>query len=119
MATDTAAGRKTRSGAHSARGGHSRGPTEKAFMGAVVAYARQMNWAVYHTWLSARSTPGFPDLICVRAGRLVAAELKSLTGKLSEAQEQWLGVLGAVPCCEVYIWRPTDECWQEIERTLR
>jgi hypothetical protein len=97
----------------------SRGPAEKVFMGQVIDYARLMGWAVYHPWISVRSEPGFPDVLAVRAGRLVVAELKSLTGKLTPAQEQWLGALGAVPCCEVYIWYPTDEYWQEIERVLR
>lgn len=95
------------------------GPTEKQFQGAVVKYVKTMGWRVYHTWLSAHSTPGFPDLVAVRASRLVVVELKSLTGKLTEHQEGWLGALGAVPCCEVHTFRPTDEDWQEIERVFR
>jgi hypothetical protein len=101
-------------------GGASRGgPTEKVFMGQVIDYARLMGWVVYHPWISVRSEPGFPDVLAVRAGRLVVAELKSLTGKLSPAQEGWLGALGAVPGCEVRVWRPDDESWADIERTLR
>lgn len=99
--------------------GASRGPTEKVFAAQVVQYARLMGWQCYHSWISIRSEPGYPDLCMVRAGRLVFAELKTLRGKLSPAQESWLGALGAVPCCEVYIWYPTDEYWSEIERVLR
>lgn len=97
----------------------STGPTEKVFMEQVIAYARLVGWKVYHPWISVRSEPGWPDVAMVRGGRLVVAELKSLTGKLTPAQEEWLGALGAVPCCEVYIWYPTEEYWQEIERVLR
>lgn len=95
------------------------GPTEKQFQQQVLDYARLMGWKAYHPWISVRSEPGFPDVVAVRAGRLVVAELKSLTGKLTPAQEEWLGALGAVPCCEVYTFRPTDEDWQEIERVFR
>jgi hypothetical protein len=95
------------------------GPTEKLFAGQVVQYARLMGWRCYHSWLSARSAPGYPDLCLVRAGRLVFAELKSLTGKTTPAQDEWLGALGGVPCVEVYVWRPDDRSWAEIERVLR
>jgi hypothetical protein len=111
---------RTQEGApQEATGAHPPRLTEKAFAGQVIQYARLMGWLVVHHWISVRSEPGFPDLCMVRGGRLVVAELKSLTGRLSPAQEQWLGALGAVPCCEVYVWRPTDEDWAIIERVLR
>jgi hypothetical protein len=93
--------------------------SEKAFMRQVIDYARLMGWSVYHPWISVRSEPGYPDLTLVRAGRLVVAELKAAGGKLTPAQEKWLGIFGGVPCCEVRIWYPTDQHWVDIERTLK
>lgn len=82
--------------------------TERELQNAVMTLAGLLGWSCYHTWLSARSTPGFPDCIFVRAGKMLAVELKSERGKLSEAQEHWLGVLGAVPGIACFVWRPDD-----------
>jgi hypothetical protein len=65
-------------------------------------------WTRYHTFLSVRSAPGFPDLVLVRPPRLIFAELKSETGKVTDAQQAWLALLEACPGCEVYTWRPAD-----------
>lgn len=103
--------------------------SEKEFQDQVVGLARLCGWLVMHSrpamdrrgrW----STPisgdkGFPDLVLCgtgkRAGRLVLAELKAEAGRLSEAQEEWLGVLKETSA-EVYLWRPTD--WPEIQQVL-
>ena len=80
--------------------------------------ARLLGWRTYHTFLSFRSAPGFPDIIAVRGERLLAIELKSERGKLSEAQVAWINDLAAagVTC---HIWRPQE--WHDgtIERVLR
>lgn len=79
---------------------------------------------------------GFPDLVLVRARdrRLVLAELKSDTGRLTPEQERVHAVLGdlvvdqvalaaslasplAVPRIGVYVWRPRD--WSAIVEVLR
>lgn len=93
---------------------------ERVFQDQVERYARLMGWSVYHTRYSMGSTGvGFPDLICLRGGALVVAELKSLTGKTTEAQEQWLFSFRAVPGARVFVWKPDDTSWAEIERELR
>ncbi len=103
--------------------------TERVFQRQVLDLAGLLGWRVYHTWLSARSAPGFPDLVLCRAetdttgrpilgtGRLIFAELKSATGKPTPAQSEWLALLGAVPGVEVYLWRPHD--LEGIARVLR
>ncbi len=93
--------------------------TERAFQAQVEQYARMMGWLTFHTWNSMRSVAGFPDLVCLRGGELVVAELKSATGKTTEAQEQWLFSFRAVPGATVFVWRPDDASWAEIERMLR
>jgi hypothetical protein len=87
-------------------------------MQALIDYLRLRNWTVYHTFDARRSAPGFLDIVAVRAGRLCFIETKTLTGKLSPAQEFWFGILGAVPCVETYLLRPSEEDWQRIERTF-
>ena len=97
--------------------------TEQAFMARVVGAARAAGWLVYHPYRSDRSTPGFPDLVCVRPptahepqGRLLFAELKSASGQVSSEQVTWLRALATVPGIACYLWRPTD--WPAIVQTL-
>lgn len=84
-------------------------------MATVTDYARLSGWLVYHTHDSRRSAAGFPDLVLVRAGVLIFAELKTAKGRLSFQQEEWLEVLRETHAC-VFLWRPAD--WPEIERVL-
>lgn len=106
-----------------------RGISERNFQRQVLDLAGVLGWRVYHTWLSVRSAPGFPDLVLCRAetdttgrpipgtGRLIFAELKSATGKPTPAQSEWLALLEAVPGVEAYLWRPHD--LEGIARVLR
>ncbi len=91
--------------------------TERDWQRQVLDLADLLGWKCYHTWLSARSCPGFPDLVLVRSGRLVMAELKGTRGKLTHAQAEWLQLLDTVEGVEVYTWRPED--LGEVVRVLR
>ena len=64
--------------------------TEKAFLQQVRDYARLRGWKMYHTCDSRCSEPGFPDLLLIRRGVLIVAELKSPAGKTTPAQDAWL-----------------------------
>lgn len=89
--------------------------TEKDLQSLVLDVARIAGWRHYHTFNSKHSASGFPDLVFVGHGRIVFAELKSETGKLSDKQKLWIEDLlknGA----EVHVWRPRD--WPSIVRTL-
>ena len=94
--------------------------TETEFRRQVLDLARLLGYLCYFTWTSVNSPPGFPDLVMIRAGRVIFAELKSQKGKLSPRQEEWIGGL-ADAGAEVYVWRPADfETIKEIlERTLK
>lgn len=63
-----------------------------------------------HGWRTpvAGDGQGFPDLILLRGPRLVVAELKQKGKKPTAAQKEWLDRWKAVPCAEVYVWRPDD-----------
>ena len=88
--------------------------SERQFQNVVVRLARAAGWKVYHTHDSRRSAPGFPDLCMVRE-RVVFAELKTNTGRVSAAQRDWEKALRDAGA-EVWIWRPDD--MPIIERTL-
>jgi VRR-NUC domain len=59
---------------------------------------------------------GWPDLVLLRPPRLILAELKSDTGRVSPEQSDWIAQLAEVPGIEVAIWRPSD--WQSVYETL-
>jgi len=92
--------------------------TEKQFQGQVVHLAKLSGFDfVYHTWNSQHSPAGFPDLIMIKDGCLIVAELKTEKGKLSAEQYFWLLEFRKVPSAEVFLWRPSD--WEELETVIR
>lgn len=97
--------------------------TEEAFLAKVRQVARMAGWTGYHTYSSKRSDPGFPDLLLVKpgpqlgTGRLIVAELKRQSGKLTAEQHLWLDLLRhSVATLEVYTWKPAD--WPQIVAIL-
>ena len=97
---------------------------EKELRKAVMEMAKAFGWEAYHQPDSRQmmGDPGFPDLCLMRAGnppRLVFAELKTMTGRLSAGQVKWLGTLSDLQESETYIWRPTDWFDGTIEEVLR
>lgn len=101
--------------------------TERELAEAVVAAALTFGWMAYRTWLSIRSPKGFPDLVLLRAPRLLFVELKREKTKPTPAQWAWLEALGRVATAqdeelgqpEVYLWKPRDWLSGEIERVLQ
>ena len=106
-----------------------RATSERDWMNTVIEYARTKSWCVAHfrsVPIQTRSgvhyaTPvqadggGFPDLILVRGGRVIAAELKSEKGKLSPEQQAWLDAFDEA-LVEDYCWRPSD--WPTVQKVL-
>lgn len=102
--------------------------SEKAFQQQVVNLARLFGWRCYHTYDARRSEPGFPDLLMARPpeggrpGRLIFAELKRATGRVSNEQRAWLMDLAEIAAqpdaqaVEVHLWRPGD--FDEIRKVL-
>lgn len=89
--------------------------TEKAWQAVVLDLARALGWRAYHTHDSRRSAAGFPDLVLVR-DRVIFAELKTATGRLSADQQVWLHELEHAGA-DVHIWRPSD--YDAVVATLR
>jgi hypothetical protein len=126
--------------------------TEAAWQEQVVGAARVYGWRTFHApdgghaptraggrRVASGQIPegrGFPDLVLVRAPRIVVAELKAENGRMGPGQAEWLeafaGVgsaiagavaaalsvsdLGDAPSLEAFVWRPAD--WPEVQAVL-
>lgn len=90
---------------------------EAAFMADVIALAKRQRWKVYHPYSSRKSEEGFPDLIMVRTGQQIAAELKMPGQFPTAAQEAWLQEFEKVAGCVAAVWCPSD--WPEIQERLK
>ena len=98
--------------------------TETEFQAQVVELATMLNWRHLHVrrsigkgskWVTATNVVGWPDLLAWRPGQVIAAELKSETGKATDEQTAVLASLN-VAGIPAYLWRPSD--WDEIARVL-
>lgn len=117
-----------------------RAMTERQLLDAVLGTPRvpgialALGWRGYHTHRSQHSPAGFPDLVLVRRGRLVFAELKrqAASHRPTPEQEAWLEdltevgdrgrLLGASATnglVDVYLWRPLDLLDGTIAAALR
>ena len=89
--------------------------TERQWQTTVVAYAALRGFRAYHTHLSIRSQPGWPDLVLIKRPRVLFVELKSDTGRVTAEQQWWLDeLLGCGQ--EVHVWRPS--MWDEVVEVL-
>jgi len=82
--------------------------TEQDFQRWIVNCAIVLGWSHYHTWNSFHSQAGFPDLVLIRPPRIIFAEVKNATGKVTVTQDIWLTQLAKCPGVETYLWRPAD-----------
>lgn len=102
--------------------------TEAEFLRAVIDLARANGWLAHHQrpartargWRTAvQGDAGFPDLVLVKLHgddrRVIVAELKTNTGKMTPAQREWLDALNAAGVTAV-VWRPRD--WDAIVAEL-
>ena len=107
---------------------------EKQLQANVVELAELLGWMVYHTYDSRKSAPGFPDLVMVKAPRVIIAELKTEKGHTTDAQDEWLSEFGrceetsiyhasmvptAQPVVSAFVWRPSDWLDGTIEGVLK
>lgn len=70
--------------------------------------AGYLGWRCFHDRDSRRNNPGFPDLVCVKGGKLLALELKTEKGRIRPEQEVWIAELAQVPGVTARIVRPSD-----------
>jgi hypothetical protein len=84
------------------------GVPERDLLVAVLTAARLYGWLAYHTLASKGSAAGFPDLVLVRAPRVIFAELKKQDEHSDVDQRTWALALMGCPGMEYFLWRPGD-----------
>jgi len=99
--------------------------SEREFMDQVIDLAHVYGWIVAHFrvartkdgWVTPVSADGagFPDLIILREGRMIVAELKREDGNLTPEQYFWLLEFMKVTD-DVYLWKESD--WEEAKIVL-
>ena len=82
--------------------------SEADLQSAIVQAADLFGWRWYHTHDSRRSPSGWPDLVLVRDGQMIAFELKSDRGRVSAEQRIWIEELSKVPGITAVVIRPRD-----------
>ena len=84
----------------------------------VVQALRANGWRVFVDRMAFRSDAGWPDVFAVHPGwsRLLWLECKTQRGRVSAAQEAWIGDLRRAGCA-AYVVRPSD--WHWLERAIR
>lgn len=94
--------------------------SEKVFQEQVRKAALLTGWLYYHTFNAFRSPEGFPDTVLIhpKKHRLIIAELKTDTGKVTLKQQAWIDAWSLIPCAEVWLLRPSmfDDFWEELKR---
>ena len=102
--------------------------TEAQFQTQIIDLARLYGWRIAHfrpAWsrdgkrcMTAVQADGagWPDLTLVKGSRLIFAEIKTDTGKVSQSQQEWLDALKETKA-ECYLWRPAD--FEKIVEILR
>jgi hypothetical protein len=98
--------------------------TEDQLLEAIREYALLKKWLCYHTHDSRKSEPGFPDLVLLRSGWIIFAELKKEGEHPSLEQEKWLRQLDKLvnafnESVGVYVWYPSDWRSGRIEEILK
>lgn len=96
---------------------------EQTFLRQVINLAKLNGWKTAHFGASVKvvgkdrhfvgdkDSAGFPDIVAVKSGRVLYAELKVGKNKPSPNQQAWMGAL-ADAGEEMYLWYPSD--WDEI-----
>lgn len=87
---------------------------EASFQAEVQRYASTQGWLSTHITDSRYTTgqAGAPDVLMVRNGEIILAELKSKAGRLTSQQQLWIREYP-----KTYVWRPSDK--EEIMEVLK
>lgn len=91
---------------------------EKEFREQIRDLCKLFGIKFHFTWLAIHSPKGFPDLVLrnLEQKRIIFAELKTESGKVTPSQQEWHDDL--IECGqEAYIWRPSD--MEKIVEILR
>lgn len=85
--------------------------SETTFQSEVIGMASDLDWYAFHHPDSRKDTKaGLPDLtlLHLRTGRIIFAELKTMTGRLRPSQRRFLEAALLDSSNELALWRPSD-----------
>lgn len=93
--------------------------TEDALESNVRALVKDLGLLGFHVWRqhARRAASGFPDWCISGPGGHIFRELKTETGKVTEAQQAWLDTLTAGGA-DARVWRPTQLLDGTVAREL-
>jgi hypothetical protein len=95
--------------------------TEAELQANVIELAHALGWLIVHQRpalttsgyrTAIQGDKGFPDVVAAKDGRVLLAELKTQTGRLTAEQQRW------VTASEAYVWRPENWFNGDIRRAL-
>lgn len=91
--------------------------THDVFQGEVLKLAYLLGWKHYHTYNSKHSPPGWPDLVLIRAPRLIFVELKTPRYPTVTSDQRWW--LDNLAMCghETYVWKAPGD-WESYRKVL-
>ncbi len=92
---------------------------EKELQALVTKAAQTLGWKTYHTWSSLHSGAGFPDIVALRDGRGIVAELKREGKEPTADQWFWLEAFTAIQGFRAFVWTPTNWLSGEIMELLK
>lgn len=104
-------------GVEAARRALQQATTEADLLHTVTRLADAFGWIWHHSNDSRLATAGLPDLVMVKAPRVIFAELKKQDGRMRAEQLVWIEELKQCAGVEMYVWRPSDLA--AIEEVLR
>lgn len=84
--------------------------TEAQLQENVRKLADSCGWRYYHPWVSLHSSDGWPDVSLLRGKVFMVLELKSESGKVTDAQREWLAAFNEAHI-EAWVVRPSDWDW--------
>lgn len=104
-------------------------PDEREYQRQVLDLMKVLGWRCVHhrplrtrhgwqTGVEGHGSAGWPDIVGVKDGRLLVAELKSAKGRLTDDQAAWLRLLAAAGV-ECFVWRVGVDSLQSIATILQ
>ena len=90
--------------------------TEKELQSDILKLAERNGWKAFHVYDSRKSSAGWPDLVLVRGVVLLFLELKTESGKVADAQQEWIDALQKVRIVSADIARPHN--FDDVRRAL-
>lgn len=101
---------------------------EKDYQNTLVGLLEMFGYVTEHSyplltkqgfWRTGSTLKGKPDLIALRAPRLLAIEVKVPPNRIEPEQRCVLSLYAAIPCARAWLVTPTDPPWADLQAWVR